>query len=120
MQIVCLKLTVLHAYCSKGIILYTGCVEGTEVSHRDGRDCQCHLWNLLGHRCNTSRLGRNLLLSAQCACNAHCSHNGHVQIRCQSVCVCSDKPKVQREDEGNDMLQVKFICIEGSCCAGTT
>ena len=100
--------------------MFTGCAEGTEASHLDGCVRQRYLWNLLGHRRYPTRLGRIVLLEAQSSCISHCSHNDHVQFRCQSVCICSDKPTIQGEDEEDDMLQFKIICPTGSCCEGTT
>ena len=114
------QITSNYTAFSKGISLYTGRAKGTEASHLDGYDRQHHLWDLLGHRHNTPYLREYLLLQAQSQCNSYCAHHDHVQLRCQSVCICSDKPTIQGEDEGYDMLQLDFFFAEGSPCEGTT
>ena len=102
------------------LFIYTGCVEGTQASNLDGRNHQRHIWNLLGHRHNTLCITGICLLQDQSRCIFHCQNNAHVQYCCQSVCICSYKPTIQGEDEGNDLLQITLHCTEGSCCERTT
>ena len=111
---------ILLLFFTNRICLCTGCVEGTKASHLDGCDCQCHLWNLLGHRRNTACLRRLWLLQYQSCCNSHCTHNAHVQLRCQSVCIRIDKPTIQGKDQGDDVLQITCHCTDGSSCESIT
>ena len=97
-------ITGILRYSYYSISLYTGCFEGKEASHLDGCNCQCHLWNLLGNRLSDACHRRLYFLQAQFVCNSHCSHDDHVQFRCQSVCICSDKPTFQEKDERNVVL----------------
>ena len=101
------------------IYLYTGGAEATKASYVNGCHRQRHLWNLLGRRLSNTRIGGYCLIQARSSCYSLRSHHGYVQFRCQSVCLCFDKPTIQGEDEGNDMLWSNFISTKGSCCGGT-
>ena len=99
--------------------LYTGGAKATKASYVNGCHRRRHLWNLLGRRLSNTRIGGYCLIQAWSSCYSHRSHHGYVQFRCQSVCLCFDKPTIQGEDEGNDMLWSNFISTKGSCCEGT-
>ena len=32
------------------LLLFSGCVEGTQASHIDGHNCECHFWSNLAHQ----------------------------------------------------------------------